>query len=250
MLAVGLLTGAAPGAATAGDLAATLLVFAAADLVFAFRELGPEIEAATRARLRVSFGSSGQLAAQLAQGAPADVFFSANAAFVDALIAQGVLRAETRAVYALGQLALVTARHLTPPFRSVGELADPRVRHLALAHPRHAPYGQAAEQALRATGVWESLRPRLVYGENVRQALQFVQAGRAEAGLVALSVARVPEVAWVPVDGALHAPLVQVAAVSRWSPQPELAHTVIRVVTGPRGRAILARYGFLPPEEH
>jgi molybdate transport system substrate-binding protein len=238
------------GLASAGAaVSPTLTVFAAADLAFAFRELGPRFEQATGATVTLVLGSTGNLAKQVEHGAPADVFFAADQAFVDRLVAKGVLVAETRALYAQGRIVLATARAAGPKLTGLAQLLQPRVRRVAIANPAHAPYGRAAEQALRAAGVWEAVRPKLVYGQNVRHALQFVESGAVEAGIVALSVASVPTIDHVPIDPALHARLDQAVAVVRRSARPGLALSFIQFVNGPEGRAVMKRHGFLLPGE-
>ncbi len=153
----------------------SLTVFAAADLTFAFKEIAPRFEEATGARVTLVFGSTGNFAQQIRQGGPADVFFAADQSFVDALAAEGVLLRETRTLYAQGRIVLATARAFGPKLTDLRSLLDSRVRHVAIANPVHAPYGRAAEQALRKAGIWEALRPKLVFGENIRHTLQFVQ---------------------------------------------------------------------------
>ncbi|MBI1962108.1 MAG: molybdate ABC transporter substrate-binding protein [Candidatus Rokubacteria bacterium] len=228
---------------------AALTVFAAADLVFALREIVPRFEKAMGARVTLVTGSTGNFAQQIRHGGPADVFFAADESFVDRLVTEGVLIRETRTLYARGRLVLATARAFGANLTGLQGLLDPTVRHVAIANPVHAPYGRAAEQALRKAGLWDALRPKLVYGENIRHALQFIQTGAAEAGIVARSVANVPEVQWTPVDPALHAPLNQAAAVVRRSPRPELALALIQFVVGAEGRPIMKRYGFVLPGE-
>jgi molybdate transport system substrate-binding protein len=244
---VGLLIALAP--AIGRPAGPTLTVFAGADLAFAFDEIVPRFERVAGAKVTLVLGSTGNLATQIEHGAPADVFFAADQAFVDRLIAQRVLIPESRALYAQGRLVLTTAKRLGPKLTDLRALLDPRIRHVAIANPEHAPYGRRAEEALRAVGIWEMLKPKLVYGENIRHTLQFVQSGAAEAGLVALAIANVPEVEWVPIDASLHAPLNQATAVVRWSPRPELGRSFIQFVNGPEGRAIMKRYGFLLPGE-
>jgi molybdate transport system substrate-binding protein len=244
---VGFLIALAPAIARPAD--PTLTVFAAADLAFAFDEIVPRFERVAGAKVTLVLGSTGNLATQIEHGAPADVFFAADQAFVDRLIAQQVLIPESRALYAQGRLVLATAKRLGPKLTDLRALLDPRIRHVAIANPEHAPYGRRAEEALRAVGIWEMLKPKLVYGENIRHTLQFVQSGAAEAGLVALAIANVPEVEWVLIDVSLHAPLNQATAVIRWSPRPELGRSFIQFVNGPEGRAIMKRYGFLLPGE-
>jgi molybdate transport system substrate-binding protein len=236
-------------AGTAAAQPPVLTVFAAADLAFAFKEIVPRFEQAHGVSVTLVLGSTGNLARQVEHGAPADVFFAADQSFVDRLVTAGVLIPETRALYAQGRLVLATAKTLGARLTDPRDFLDPRVRHVAIANPLHAPYGRAAEQALRRLGLWDAVRPKLVYGENIRQALQFIQAGGAEAGIVAASIASVPEIHWVPIDPALHAPLDQAVAVVRRSPRPDLAAAFIRLVNGPDGRAIMKRHGFVLPGE-
>lgn len=236
--------GPAPGAAPPA-----LTVFAASDLVLALREIAPRFERALGVKVTLVFGSTGNLASQIEHGAPADVFFAADRSFVDRLSATGAVIAETRAPYAQGRLVLAFARTVRGRLADVRDLLSREVRRVAIANPRHAPYGRAAEDALRKAGVWAAVQPKLVYAENIQQALSFVQAGGAEAGIIALSLANVPEIAWVPLDPGLHAPLDQTVAVVRRSPRPELGLALIQFVNGPEGRAIMKRYGFLLPGE-
>ena len=144
---------------------------------------------------------------------------------------------------------LATVKAFGPKLTELRGLLDPKVRRVAIANPAHAPYGRAAEEALRKAGVWEAVRGKLVYGENIRHTLQFLQTGAVDAGIVARSVASVPEVDWVPIDPSLHAPLNQAAAVVRRSPRPELGLAFIQFVNGPEGRPIMKRYGFMLPGE-
>jgi len=133
--------------------------------------------------------------------------------------------------------------------RELADLLKPEVRRVAIANPAHAPYGRAAQEALESAGVWERLKPKLVYGENIRHTLQFVETGAVEAGIVALSVAGVPDVRYVPIDPKLHKPLNQVAAVVKRSARPELGVAFIQFLNGPEGRPIMKRYGFFLPGE-
>ncbi|HUF93886.1 MAG TPA: molybdate ABC transporter substrate-binding protein, partial [Candidatus Limnocylindria bacterium] len=177
-----LVTASAGGGAAAPP---TLTVFAASDLTFALKELAPAFEQAMKVKVTLVFGSTGHLARQIEHGAPADVFFSANQSFLDALEAKQAILAQTRALYAQGRIVLVAARASGPELGDLRALLGDRVRRVAIANPAHAPYGRAAEEALRTAGLWEALRPKLVYGENIRHALQYVETGAAEAGIVA-----------------------------------------------------------------
>jgi molybdate transport system substrate-binding protein len=225
-----------------------LVVAAAADLLFGLREIAPAFERAERVKVTLTFGSTGQLAQQIQQGAPVDVFFAANASFVETLRARGAVLADSVQPYAQGRIVLATRRE-RPPLSSLADLARDMIRRVAMANPAHAPYGMAAREALQSSGVWAKVQPKLVYGENIRQALQFLETGNVDAAIVALSVADVPDVHYTVIDTGLYQPIVQVAAVTARSRHPDLARAFIRFVNGPTGRPILKRFGFLLPGE-
>lgn len=227
----------------------TLTVFAASDLTFALKEIAPAFEQTMKVKVTLVFGSTGNLAKQIEHGAPADVFFAANQSFLDDLAAKNAIITQTRGLYAQGRIVLITAKAARPKLGDLRELLGARVRRVAIANPAHAPYGKAAEEALRTAGLWEALKPKLVYGENIRQALQYVETGAAEAGIVALSVANVPSVHVTPIDPALHNPLNQAAAVVSRSARPEVGLAFLQFVNGPAGRAVMKRYGFRLPGE-
>jgi len=247
-LALGLVLAAGSGA-RAQPVAPAITVYAASDLDMAFREIKPIFEKATGTRVTLVMGSTGNLAKQIEHGAPADVFFAANASFVDDLQTAGAVIPQTRALYAQGRIVLATPTKPTVVVRELADLLKPEVRRVAIANPAHAPYGRAAQEALESAGVWERLKPKLVYGENIRHTLQFVETGAVEAGIVALSVAGVPDVRYVPIDPKLHKPLNQVAAVVKRSARPELGVAFIQFLNGPEGRPIMKRYGFFLPGE-
>jgi molybdate transport system substrate-binding protein len=248
LLALVLVLAAGP-AALAQPVSPGITVYAAADLDMAFREIKPLFEKAAGARVILVMGSTGNLAKQIEHGAPADVFFAANESFVDDLQTAGAVIPQTRALYAQGRIVLATPTKSTVAVRELADLLKPEVRRVAIANPAHAPYGRAAQEALQSVGVWERLKPKLVYGENIRHTLQFVETGAVEAGIVALSVAGVPDVRYVPIDPKLHKPLNQVAAVVKRSARPELGVAFIQFLNGPEGRPIMKRYGFLLPGE-
>ena len=247
-LALALVLAAGSGA-RAQPVAPAITVYAASDLDMAFREVKPIFEKATGTRVTLVMGSTGNLAKQIEHGAPADVFFAANASFVDDLQTAGAVIPQTRALYAQGRIVLATPTKSTVVVRELADLLKPEVRRVAIANPAHAPYGRAAQEALESAGVWERLKPKLVYGENIRHTLQFVETGAVEAGIVALSVAGVPDVRYVPIDPKLHKPLNQVAAVVKRSARPELGVAFIQFLNGPEGRPIMKRYGFFLPGE-
>jgi molybdate transport system substrate-binding protein len=225
-----------------------LVVAAAADLVFAFREIVPAFERERHAKVTLTLGSTGHLAQQIEHGAPFDVFFAANMSFIEALRSRGHVRPGTVEPYAQGLIVLATHKNRMP-LVGLGDLGQDAVRRVAIANPVHAPYGMAAKEALEKAGLWERVGPKLVYGENISQALQFLRTENVDAAILALSVAQVPEIRSDLIDRALYRPIVQGVAVTIRAREPDLARAFIRFVNGPEGRSIMKRFGFLMPGE-
>lgn len=231
-----------------------LHVAAASDLRFALEEISALFSRQRRATVRLTFGSSGQLAAQIEQGAPFEVLFSANEEFVRSLAMKGRIDRASVRLYAIGRIVL-WVRNESPLDVSKGlsVLVDERIRFVAIANPEHAPYGQAAAQAMRAAGLLARVQPRLVLGENVSQALQFVQTGNADIGIVALSLAVAPAVRpngrYQLLPAYLHRPIRQAVGVTTSAARPDLARQFVSFVNGPSGRVIMRRYGFALPGE-
>lgn len=223
-----------------------ITVAGASDLSFAFREMASEFEKETGYRVVLSLGSTGMLARQIEQGAPFDAFFAADMAYVKALRKSGHIKPGTVELYAEGRLALAVKRGSGVKAASLNDLASGRITRIAIANPQHAPYGRAAEEALKSAGLWHQVKDRLVYGENIRQALQFVESGNAEAGIIALSVARSPGIEFVEVPANLHRPIRQAVGVLSASKEPEAAAAFIKFVNSYKGYYILKRYGFIP----
>lgn len=244
--ALSIFSGALP---TATDPTTEITIAAAADLRFAFSEIAARFEEETGVRVNLVFGSTGLLTQQIENGAPYDLIAAANVTYIEQLAARSLVLPDSIQLYAQGRIVLATNRSIGIQATTFTDLLKPEIRHVAIANPEHAPYGVAAMQALQAAGVWEQLQPKLVYGENVRQALQYVQTGDAEAGIIALSVANVPEIKWTLIDSSLHAPLNQALALVARSDQPELAARFAAYINGEKGRPIMRRYGFILPGE-
>lgn len=155
----------------------SLTVSAAADLVYAFTEIGEVFEQQTGIPVVFNFGSTGQLAQQIEQGAPVDLFAAANVSYVEDLAQQGRVLPDTVAIYGRGRITLWTRSDSPLRIDSIEDLAQPVVRRIAIANPDHAPYGIAAREALQSAGLWDALQPKLILGENVRQALQYAETG-------------------------------------------------------------------------
>jgi len=226
-----------------------LLVAAAADLQFAFTDIGARFRAQTGHEVQFSFGSTGLLTQQIENGAPFDILAAANVTYVDRLREKGLIVPHSEQIYAQGRLALVVNRQSGATATALADLQDADIQNVAIANPTHAPYGLAAQQALQSAGLWKALQPKIVFGENVRQTLQFVQTGDAQAGIVSLSIANVPEVRYVPIDPSLFRPINQALAVLKRTKQETLARRFVAFVNGPQGRPIMKKYGFLLPGE-
>lgn len=226
-------------------------IAAAADLSLAFADVAREYEARTGTKVELVFGSTGLLAAQIREGAPFDVFAAADRASVDGVVESGACDGETRSLYARGRVVLWAKDASTLP-PSLSALREPRYRKIALANPEHAPYGRAGRQALERAGAWSGVEPRMVFGENVRQALQFAETGSADVAFVALSLSVSSGGAYVLVDEALHDPLDQAMVICHPRGRGALRDAAVafsKLVASPEGRAIMNRYGFKLPGE-
>ncbi len=228
-------------------------VAAASDLSFAFKEVAAGFERKTGHTLRVSSGSSGNFFAQIRGGAPFDLFFSADADYPRKLEAEGLTQQGSLFVYAIGRIVVWAPRgSLDLKKDGMRVLLNPAVRKIAIANPRHAPYGRAAVAALKHFGIYEQVESRLVFGENVSQAAQFVESGNAQAGIIALSLASAPQMKdrgemWLIPEEA-HPKLEQAAVILRAARSPKAARALLDYLRGPEGQAILKRYGFQLPE--
>ena len=232
---------------TGADRSPVVTVAAAADLRAAFAEMA-EALAARGLRVRLTFGSSGLLARQILQGAPFDLFASADVSRVEEVIRAGRGVAASRAVYAHGRLVLYTRPGLKAR-RRVADLADPGVTRLALANPAHAPYGVAARQVLASAGLEERLAGRLVFGDDVAATLALARTGNADVAIVARSLVGADDRdRWAPIPTARHRPIRQALVVTAPpGPRRVAAARVARYVRSRAGQAILARHGFEPP---
>jgi molybdate transport system substrate-binding protein len=228
---------------------APLIVFAATDVGPAFAQIVPQFERQTHTDVTLVLGSTGMLAQQIRNGAPADVFFAANESFITDLTAENLTLRQTHTLYARGRIATVTLKSGSIRISDLQDLAHARIKRIAIANPQHAPYGLAARQAMEAVGLWQTLQPKLVFGENVQQAVQFVRSGSADAGIVARSVADTSDLHWGLVDARHHAPLNQMAVVLARTKHPAASISFIEFVNGTQGRFVMRQFGFLLPGE-
>ncbi len=229
--------------------AATLTVSAAADLTPAFEELGRLFEQETGVKVSFNFGSTGQLEQQIESGAPVDLFAAANVAFIEELEKKNLILPDTKALYAEGRVAIWTRSDSPLRIERLEDLARADVRKIAIANPEHAPYGVAAREALQSAGVWEVVRPKLVFGENVTQTLQYAETGNVDAAIVALSISIGAGGRWTLVPQQAHRPLKQALAVIKGTRHEAEARRFAAFINSPQGRAVMRKYGFILPGE-
>jgi molybdate transport system substrate-binding protein len=233
-------------------LARPLLLAAASDLAYciddlaaAFRKQAPEAE------VKVSLGASGNFVAQIRNGAPFDVFLSADMFYPSQLVQSGAAQGATLTPYAIGRLALWSSDPRFDPAQGTALLRDARVTRVAIANPSTAPYGRAAKAVLERDALWDQLQPKLVIGENITQTAQFVRTGNAQLGFVSYASLRAPQMAGVgryylvPDTGL--APIEQGAVVTRHGAANPLAARFVQFLSSPAARAILERNGFNLP---
>ncbi len=230
-------------------------VAAAADLSAALQEVATNYEKRTGVAVKLSFGASGALTQQIQNGAPFDIFFSADMDYPRQLIAGGQADGATLYRYAVGQLVLWVPKDspLDVEHKGMDVLLDPSVKKISIANPQHAPYGRAAAAALKHYGLDEKVADRLVLGENVSQAAQFVESGNAQAGLVALAHAMAPAMQgkgryWiVPADA--YPPLDQGVVLISHSPHRDDAVAFLGFIKTEEVAGLLRRYGFSSPDQ-
>jgi molybdate transport system substrate-binding protein len=225
-------------------------IAAAADLKFAMDEIVAKFkETYPKNDISVIYGSSGKFQTQIQQGAPYDLYFSADIAFPRELAKNGFATSDAMP-YALGRIVLWSTT-MEANKMTLDDLTNTTISRIAIANPRHAPYGKRAEEALRATGIWEKVKPKLVYGENIAQTAQFVQTGNAQVGIIALSLALNPELAnkggyWL-IPERLHAPLEQGFIITKRGEGNALAKQFADYMHDTNTRAIMTKYGFVLP---
>jgi molybdate transport system substrate-binding protein len=246
-LALAIVLAAAPVPARAQELTLSVAI----SMKEAVEELGRRFsQARPGITPRYNFGASGELQKQIEAGAPVDLFIAAAQRQMHELEQKGLILPETRRVFARNVLTVVKPGDGGPDIAGPADLLDPRVARIVIGNPRTVPVGQYAEESLRALGLWERMQPKLVFAENVRQALDYVARGEVDAGFVyatdATTRARDVKEAFRPPEDTYH-PIVYPVAVVRDSKHPQLAQAFIQLLLGREGQAVLARWGFQPP---
>lgn len=245
---------AARAAQAGGNACGTVTVAAASDLTFAMNEIVTNFEKDSGCAVRLSLGSSGNFLTQIENGAPFDLLFSADVAYPKRLESEGLAAPGSTYVYAIGKIVLWTRNNSgVDVSKGFAALGDPKVKRVAIANPEHAPYGRAAEEALRNAGAYDAVKDRLVLGENISQTAAFVESGNADVGIIALSLTLSPTMkdkgrGWTIPDN-LYMPIEQGAVVVRAAANPQGARQFLEYVKMPATAALLQRYGFVLPEK-
>jgi len=241
-----------PAATQAG--AREITVAAAADLTFAFHDISDRFQRQTGDTVELSFGSSGNFFSQIRNGAPYDMFFSADVQYPRKLEAAGLTEPGTIYEYAAGRIVVwVPDASKLDLHRGLAVLADSAVHRIAIANPQHAPYGRAAVAALRHEQLYERVRDKLVMGEDISQTAQFVQSGNADAGIVAVSLALAPAMKakgrFIEIPAVDYPPIIQAAVILKSSREKELAHRFLNFLKQPDTLEVMRKYGFALPKE-
>ena len=227
--------------------AVKLTVAAAANLTDVFGEIGQAFEAQKGIDIVFSYGATAELAQQIENGAPFDVFAAADTEHVDSLVAARKLIGGSRAIYAKGQLALWIPTGEAAGVQTLRDLAAPKIRFIAIAQPKLAPYGQAAVEALHNARLWEQLQSKIVYANSISMAKQLAATGNADAALTAYSLVLHERGTVLKVDPALYHSIEQALAIVASAPRMEEARQFRSFLLGPEARAILAKNGYLLP---
>jgi molybdate transport system substrate-binding protein len=221
-----------------------LTIAAASDLTPALEEIGREFESTYKTKVIFMFGSTGLLTRQIENGAPVDLFAAANVSYIDQLEQKGLIIPDSKAIYARGRITLWTTNDSTLRLAGIADLARPEVQRIAIANPDHAPYGLAARQALESAGIWERVKPKLVYGDNIRQTLQYAETGNVDVAIVALSLSTQSDGRWSLIPEELHQPLDQGLGILKTSQHQQSARAFSAFLLGPQGQAVMKKYGF------
>jgi len=246
--------GAPSAKLAAAQNSCVVTVAAASDLTYAMKEIAADFEKSAGCSVRVSYGSSGNFETQIENGGPFDVFFSADIEYPKKLEAQGLASPGSTYLYGIGKVILwVRNDSKLDVSKGLDMLRDPSVKKIAIANPLHAPYGRAAEEALRKAGVYDAVKDRLVLGENISQAAEFAESGNADAGILALSLVLSPALKdkgrYFQIPDNLYTPIQQGVVVVRASKNQQRAQAFLDYIKTPAETAILERYGFVLPSK-
>jgi molybdate transport system substrate-binding protein len=231
-----------------------ITIAAAADLTFAFKNVGEKFQEQTGTQVKLSFGSSGNFYSQIQNGAPFDLFFSADMSYAKKLEDTGLTEPGSLTEYAIGKIVLwAPSNSKVDVSAGLSALKDPAINKIAIANPEHAPYGRAAVAAMKHEGVYDTVKAKIVLGENISQTAQFVQSGNADIGIIALSLAMAPAMKdtgkyfEIPTDE--YSPIEQAAVILKSSHHKGVALKFLAFIKTPEIAALMQRYGFAIPKD-
>jgi molybdate transport system substrate-binding protein len=224
-----------------------LTVAAAANLTEAFAEIGPKFTEKTGIRLVFSFGATADLAKQIENGAPFDVFASADSEHVEQLERKDLLTLGTRAIYARGRLVMWLPPNSHLKAEHIQDITAKQFERIAVAKPDVAPYGRATVESLRALGIWSEIEGKVIYAQNVSQAKQYTATGNAEVAFIPLALVKPGEGSYIEISDELHQPIDQALAVVKESSKQAQARRFVDFLLSTEGRNLLVKNGYSPP---
>ena len=238
-----------PAAVHAGEIT----IAAASDLTYAFKDVASRFEKQTGSSVKLSYGSSGNFFSQIQNGAPYDLFCSADVDYATKLEKAGLTEPGSRYEYATGKIVLwVPNSSKLDLSRGLSVLLDPGIQKIAIANPQHAPYGRAAAAAMQHEGIYDKVKGKLVLGDNISQTAQFVDSGNADIGILALSLAVAPAMKdkgrYAKIPAADYPPIIQAAVILKSSRNKELAQHFLKFLKEPGTVALMEQYGFIVPK--
>lgn len=227
-----------------------ITIAAASDVYLAFTEIGELFKEETGINVTFSFGSTGQLSKQIEEGAPFDLFAAANDSFIRDLSEKKSIISDYQKIYAIGRLGVYYPHLETMDFNVNQQLLDTTIKTIAIANPEHAPYGKAAKEALESMGIWDQVKEKVVYAENIRQAYQFVETGNADVGIIARALIEEQAVdKFLLLDSQTHQPITQTFGIPAQSKNKAFSKQFVDFVMSDTGQEILIKYGFEIPQE-
>lgn len=224
-----------------------LIVAAAANLTEAFGEIGPRFTDKTGIRVVFSFGATADLAKQIENGAPFDVFASADTEHVDQLETKGLLTPGTRATYARGRLVMWLPANTNLKAEKIEDITARQFERIAIAKPDVAPYGRASVESLRTLGIWPAIESKVIYAQNVSQAKQFAATGNAEVAFIPLALVKTGEGSHLEVSDELHQPINQALGIVKDSSKQAQARQFVEFLLSAEGRELLVKKGYSAP---
>jgi len=246
MLVIGVL-GVTADTTSPAQSASELLVAAAANLSDVFTMIAQEFEQAMGIHVILSFGATGNLARQIENGAPFDLFAAADVSTIDLLVEEGLILPESRRIYARGRLILWWPSDSQVQLETLQDLLKPEIERIALANPEIAPYGRAAMESLIALGLWEAVQSKLVFADNVTAAKQFAATGNAEVAFIPISLVQPGKDRFVAVSGRLHALLDQALGIIQGAKNREAAERFSGFLASPEGQSLLEDFWYTIP---